>query len=619
MNKKPASPDNVFSESSASASLAASTTTTSTTGSSPAAATPTPTPTPFRSALIRSGTIRATTRSFLHALGQDDEDMERPHIGVFHTGGEMSPCNLNLRDQAQHAKTGIYAGGGTPHECPVVSVSDGLTMAHSGMRFSLVSRELIADSVEASVRGHQWDGIFAIGACDKNLPGLMMGMVRCNVPSVFVHGGSALPGQAPGVHGRDLNVVDTYETIGQVLAGTATAQDLEAMSRACLPTAGACAGQFTANTMGMVSEALGLAPIGSSMVPAVFSERAPLMRRAARQLMQAVWASAEGGGPLPRDIITRRALENACAVVSATGGSTNAALHLPAIAHEAGIRFHLDDVAEIFARTPLIADLRPGGRFLARDVYYIGGAGVILRTLMEQGFVHGDALTFTGRTLAEELADAAPPDGEVVRTPGNPITRDGGLTVLKGNLCPDGALLKTAGLKTLVHRGPARVFESEEQAQAAVQAMQYAAGDVIVIRNEGPRGSPGMREMLGITALLYGQGMGDKVALLTDGRFSGATRGLCIGYAGPEAADNGPIAALRDGDLIAIDARADARSITVEIGEAELAARLEQSAAARRQAPPLGGVLEKYALTVRPAHQGAVTHSGQVVWLRDDS
>lgn len=570
-------------------------------------------PKKFRSATIYKGTLRATTRSFLHALGQDDEDIARPHIGVFHTGGEMSPCNLNLREQAQHAKTGLYAGGGTPHECPVVSISDGLTMAHSGMRFSLISRELIADSVEASVRGHQWDGIYAIGACDKNLPGLMMGMVRCNVPSVFVHGGAALPGRMPGGQGRELNVVDTYETIGQVLAGSATAQQLDTIARACLPTAGACAGQFTANTMGMVSEALGLAPIGSSMLPAVYSARAPLLRRAGRQLMQAVLA----GGPLPRDIVTRQALENACAVVSATGGSTNAALHIPAIAHEAGIRFHLDDVAEVFARTPLIADLRPGGRFLARDVYDIGGTAVILRELLRGGYLHGDTLTWTGRTLAEEIAAAADPDGQVVRRCRDALCPDGGLTVLKGNLCPDGALLKTAGLKTLVHRGPARVFESEEEAQAAVQALRYQPGDVLVVRNEGPRGGPGMREMLGITALLYGQGMGDKVALLTDGRFSGATRGLCIGYAGPEAAARGPIAALRDGDIITIDARPQARRITVELDEAELARRL--AALPPQPAPPAGGLLEKYALTVRPAHQGAVTHSGAVHWPRDVS
>ena len=567
----------------------------------------------FRSATIYDGTLRATTRSFLHALGQDDEDIARPHVGVFHTGGEMSPCNLNLREQAQHAKTGIYAGGGTPHECPVVSVSDGLTMAHSGMRFSLISRELIADSVEASVRGHQWDGIFGIGACDKNLPGLMMGMVRCNVPSVFVHGGSALPGQMPGPEGRDLNVVDTYETIGKVLAVDASLEELDAMSRACLPTAGACAGQFTANTMGMVSEAIGLAPIGSSMVPAVFSERAPLMRRAGRQLMQALL----GDGPLPRDVVTRQALENACAIVSATGGSTNAALHIPAVAHEAGIRFHLDDVAEVFARTPLIGDLRPGGRYLARDVFYVGGTAVILRELLRGGFLHGDALTWTGHTLAEEITDAADPDGAVVRRLEAALSRDGGLAVLKGNLCPQGALLKTAGLRTLVHRGPARVFESEEAAQAAVQSMRYEPGDVIVIRNEGPRGSPGMREMLGITALLYGQGMGDRVALLTDGRFSGATRGLCIGYASPEAADRGPIAALRDGDLIAIDARAPTRSISVELSEAELGARLRDVKVNTGHAT--GGLLEKYARLVGPSHQGAVTHSGPVTWLRDET
>ncbi|MDB5942018.1 MAG: dihydroxy-acid dehydratase [Ramlibacter sp.] len=563
----------------------------------------------FRSATLVEGTIRATTRSFLYALGQDDDDIARPHIGVFHTGGEMSPCNSNLRDQAQHAKTGIYAHGGMPHECPVVSVSDGLTMAHSGMRFSLISRELIADSVEASTRGHQWDGIFAIGACDKNLPGLMMGIVRCNVPGVFVHGGSALPGQ---YQGRDVNVVNTYETIGKVLAGDATMEELGEMSHSCLPSAGSCAGQFTANTMGMVSEALGLAPVGSSMVPAVFSERAPLMRRAAKNLMAAVMGEA----PLPRDIVTRKALENACAVVSATGGSTNSALHLPAIAHEAGIKFHLDDVAEVFARTPLIGNLSPGGKYLARDVYYAGGAQVIMLELLRKGYLHGDTLTFTGRTLAQELEGANEPDGRVVFRVEDALSKDGGLAVLKGNLCPDGALLKTAGLKTLAHSGPARVFENEEEAQAAVQNRRYEAGDVIVIRNEGPRGSPGMREMLGLTALLYGQGMGDKVALLTDGRFSGATRGLCIGYAGPEAADGGPIAALRNGDMIHIDARPQARSIAVDLSPAEIGERLKNLP---QRPGPRGGLLEKYAATVRPSHQGAVTHSGNVVWLRDES
>ena len=393
---------------------------------------------------------------------------------------------------------------------------------------------------------------------------------------------------------------------------TATAEDLAEVTHACIPTAGSCAGQFTANTMGMVSEALGLAPIGSSMIPAVYSERAPMLRRAARALMKAVLED----GPLPRDVLTRKALENACAVVSATGGSTNAALHLPAIAHEAGIKFHLDDVAEVFARTPLIGDLSPGGRFHARDVHEIGGAQVILRELLRGGFVHGDALTFTGRTLAEEIAGANAPDGQVVRALENARAREGGVAVLKGNLCPDGALLKTAGLGTLVFSGPARVFECEEEAQAAVQHRRYRPGEVLVIRNEGPRGGPGMREMLGITALLYGQGMGDQVALLTDGRFSGATRGLCIGYAGPEAADGGPIAALRDGDIIHIDARPEARRIAVDLSPAQMAQRLAE----RQPRPaPRGGLLEKYAATVRPSHQGAVTHSGNVLWLRDET
>jgi dihydroxy-acid dehydratase len=555
----------------------------------------------FRSAAIHEGLLRAPTFAFLQALGQDDDEIARPHIGVFHTGGEMSPCNLALRDQAQHAKTGVYAHGGMPHECPVVSVSDGLSIAHSGMRYSLVSRELIADSVEASTEGHQWDGVLAIGGCDKNLPGLMMGIVRCNVPGIFVYGGATLPGTFAG---RDTHIGETYETVGRVLAGEATADELHARARSCIPTAGACAGQFTANTMGMVGEALGLSPIGSSMIPAVYSERAPMLRRAAATLMRAVMADA----PRPRDIVTRAALENACAVVSATGGSTNAALHLPAIAHEAGIPFTLDDVGAVFARTPLLADLQPGGRYLARDLHLVGGAGVVLRALLDAGYLHGDALTVTGQTMADALATATAPDGRVVHPVSEARSADGGVTVLTGNLCPGGALLKTAGLSTLTHRGPARVFESEEQALEAVAARAYATGDVLVIRNEGPRGGPGMREMLGITALLYGQGVGHEVALLTDGRFSGATRGLCIGHAGPEAADRGPIAALRDGDMVAIDARPAFRSIAVELTPEALAARL--AALPAFTSPVRGGVLEKFARVVGPARFGAVTHTG---------
>ncbi|KQX19638.1 MULTISPECIES: dihydroxy-acid dehydratase [unclassified Sphingomonas] len=562
----------------------------------------------FRSEIIREGVVRTTTRSFLYALGEDDEDLQRPHVAVVHTGGEMSPCNTTLRDQALHAKTGIYAGGGTPHETPVVSVSDGLSVAHSGMRFSLISRELIADSVEATVRGHQWDGVLAVGGCDKNMPGLMMGIVRCNVPSVFLYGGAALPGHLAG---RDVNIVDTYEMIGRVLAGEATQAELEDMARACLPTAGACAGQYTANTMGMVSEAIGLALLGSSMIPAVYAARAPMARKAGKILMQAVL----GGGPLPRDIVTRKALENACAVVAATGGSTNAPLHLPAIANEAGIDFDLDDVAEVLARTPLIADLKPGGRFLAKDVFEIGGAPVILKALLDGGYLHGDCLTVTGRTLAEDLAEVCAPDGAVVRDCSAPIAPSGGVTVLKGNLAPNGALLKTAGLKKLEHRGPARVFESEEACLAAVRAMAYAADDVIVIRNEGPRGGPGMREMLGITALLYGQGMGEKVALITDGRFSGATRGMCIGYISPEAASDGPIGLVQDGDIIAIDARDGIGTLQVELSNGELEARSALPRPAR--ARPKGGLLEKYAAIVGPANKGAVTHSGNVIWEMD--
>lgn len=559
-------------------------------------------PSRLRSAKMHEGRLRAPTRAFLRALGQDDEDIAHPHIGVIHTGGEMSPCNANLREQAQHAKTGIYAGGGTPHECPVVSVSDGLSVAHSGMRFSLVSRELIADSVEATVRGHQWDGIFGIGGCDKNMPGLLMGMVRCNVPSIFLYGGSALPGQRGG---KEVNIVDAYELIGQVIAGTATDEDLEAMSRSCLPTAGACAGQYTANTMGMVAEALGLSLAGSSMLPAVFSDRAPLARRAGRVLMRAV----AGDAPLPRDIVTRLSLENACAVVAATGGSTNAPLHIPAIAHEAGIQFDMDDVAAVLARTPLIADLKPGGRFLARDVYYAGGAPVILKALLDGGYLHGGCITITGRSLAEELQSAAPVDGQVVRAVRDALAPTGGVAVLKGNLAPNGALLKVAGLKRLQHRGPARVFESEEHCLEAVRERAYRPGDVIVIRGEGPRGGPGMREMLGITALIYGQGMGEQVALVTDGRFSGATRGMCIGYVSPESASDGPLGLLQDGDVVAVDARPEQLTLLVELDEATLAARrtARGTAAGPRR---LGGLLEKYAAVVGSAHLGAVTHSG---------
>ena len=552
---------------------------------------------------IHTGPMRENARAFLRGMGLSDVEIARPQIAIAHTGGEMSPCNMNLRDQAEHVRAGIWAAGGVPHETPVVSVSDGLTMAHPGMRFSLVSRELIADSVEATMRAHCWDGLVGIGGCDKNLPGLMMGMVRVNAPAVFVHGGAALPGR---VGGHEITVLDAFETVGRMIAGEADRAELDAYQRCAIPTAGACAGQFTANTMGMAAEALGLSPVGLSTVPAVHSERQAWLRRVGGLVMAAV----RGEAPLPREVVTRTSLENACALVAATGGSTNAALHLPAIAHEAGIAFELDDAGRIFARTPLIAALSPGGPYLARDVHEIGGTGVILAELVRSGHVDGSALTVTGETLAEAVASAQEPDGRVVRPAAAPLAPTGGVVVLKGNLCPDGALIKVAGLGTLTHRGPARVFDGEAAAQRTVEARAYRPGDVIVVRGEGPKGSPGMKEMLGLTALLYGQGMGARVALVTDGRFSGASRGLCIGYASPEAAAGGPIGLVEDGDLIAIDASPGVASITLEVDEATLEARR----AARGALAPrrLGGLLEKYAAVVSGANTGAVTHSGAV-------
>ncbi|WP_210325999.1 dihydroxy-acid dehydratase [Oricola nitratireducens] len=552
---------------------------------------------------IYSTLMRENSKAFLKGMGLSEEEIERPHIAVVHTGGDMSPCNMNLRDQAQQVKTGIYGAGGYPHETPVVSVSDGLTMAHPGMRFSLVSRELIADSVETTMRAHCFDGVVAIGGCDKNLPGLMMGILRVNAPGAFIFGGAAIPGR---VNGRDVTVLDAFETVGKMIAGTATREQLDELQNKSIPTAGSCAGQFTANTMAMVSEALGLAPVGLSMVPAVYSERLTHLRQAGRLVMAAI----AGDAPLPREIVTRTALENACALVAATGGSTNAALHIPAIAHEAGIDFDLDDAARVFARTPLIGNLSPGGKYLARDIHEIGGTGVIIAELIRSGHIDGSALTLTGRPLAEEVADLPAPDGEVVRTVSAPLAPNGGVIVLKGNLCPDGALIKVAGLKKLRHRGPARVFDGEAACQSAIENRLYSEGDVIVVRHEGPKGSPGMKEMLGITALIYGQGMGEKVALLTDGRFSGASRGLCIGYAGPEAAIGGPIALVRDGDMISIDATPDAAAITLEVDDETLAERragLPEPAYRR-----LSGVLEKYAAVVGGANRGAVTHSGAV-------
>jgi dihydroxy-acid dehydratase len=560
----------------------------------------------LRSRIAVEGLDRTPHRTFLRAMGLDDAAIAKPFVAVISTHGENTPCSMSLAPQADAAKMGVAVAGGTPFGMTTVSVSDGVSMNHRGMRMSLVSREWIADSVEIAVRAHAYDALVGFAGCDKTLPAMMMAMVRLNCPSVFMYGGAMLPGEW---RGRTVSTINSYEGVGAVMTGDMSAADLAAMELECSPTLGACPGQFTANTMAMVSEALGLALPGSAMLPAPYAERLALARRAGEAVMRCL----RDGGPLPRDLVTRRSLENACAAVAATGGSTNAGLHLPAIAHEAGVRFTLDDVAEVFRRTPLIADLQPGGKYLARDLHYAGGVAAVLKTLLDGGHLHGECLTLSGRTVKEALASAPGADGKVVRAASTPLHPTGGVVVLKGSLCPDGALIKIAGLRTLRFDGPARVFECEEDAASAVKARAYKAGDVLVIRNEGPVGGPGMREMLGVTALVYGQGMGEQVALLTDGRFSGATRGLCIGYACPEAAAGGPIALVRDGDRI----RIDASSGTIEwlVDAADSARR--RAAWQPHRAERLAGVLEKYAKLVGPANLGAVTHAGNAEWPRE--
>ena len=539
------------------------------------------------------GLDRAPHRAFLRALGLSDADLDKPFVGVASTDGRVTPCNALLGEFAREACAAIRGAGGVPFDFASISVADSMSMNHGGMRYSLVSREIIADGVEAVARGHAYDALVTFAGCDKTLPGMMMAMVRLNLPSVFVYGGAALPGQWQG---RDVTVLDTYEAVGAVLAGDMQRSQLDELERVCLPTLGSCPGQFTANTMAMVAETLGLALAGSATLPAVSPERSDLARRAGQVVMNLL-----KDGPLPRELVTKKSLENACAAVAATGGSTNAGLHIPAIAHEAGIGFSLDDFARVARRTPLLADMKPGGRFLAKDLHAAGGVYAVLKTLLERGALHGDCLTLSGRTLEEELKNHPGADGEVVKH--SPLSPGGGIAVLKGNLAPDGALIKVAGLKSLVFEGRARVFDSEEACAEVVKKRAYKAGEVLVIRYEGPKGGPGMREMLGVTALIYGQGMGEKVALLTDGRFSGATRGMMIGYASPEAAAGGALARVRNGDRIRIDAAAG--SLTLEVSKAEL---LRRKAKAPRR--PVTGVLEKYAALVGPANLGAVTHSG---------
>jgi dihydroxy-acid dehydratase len=539
------------------------------------------------------GLDRAPHRAFLRALGLSDADLGKPFVGVASTDGRVTPCNALLGEFAREACAAIRSAGGVPFDFASISVADSMSMNHGGMRYSLVSREIIADGVEAVARGHAYDALVTFAGCDKTLPGMMMAMVRLNLPSVFVYGGAALPGRWQG---RDVTVLDTYEAVGAVLAGDMKEDELRALEHVCLPTLGSCPGQFTANTMAMVAETLGLALAGSATLPAVSPERNDVARKAGQVVMNLL-----KNGPLPRELVTKKSLENACAAVAATGGSTNAGLHIPAIAHEAGIRFSLDDFARVAKRTPLMADMKPGGRFLAKDLHAAGGVYAVLKALLERGALHGDCLTLSGATLEEVLKRHPGADGDVVRK--NPISPSGGIVVLKGNLAPDGALIKVAGLKSLQFEGPARVFDSEEACAEVVKKRAYRAGEVLVIRYEGPKGGPGMREMLGITALIYGQGMGEKVALLTDGRFSGATRGMMVGYVCPEAAAGGALALVKNGDRIRIDAAAGA--LTLEVSRAEL---LKRKAKAPRRS--ITGVLEKYAALVGPANLGAVTHSG---------
>jgi dihydroxy-acid dehydratase len=548
---------------------------------------------------VSVGPERAPHRSYYYAMGMTAEEIARPFVGVATTWNEAAPCNIALSRQAQAAKAGVRTGGGTPREFTTITVTDGIAMGHEGMKSSLVSREVIADSIELTVRGHCYDGLVGIAGCDKSLPGVMMAMLRLNVPSVFLYGGSILPGR---FRGRDVTIMDIFEAVGAHAAGTMSDADLHELECVVCPSAGACGGQFTANTMAMVSEAIGLALPGSAGPPAPDLGRDGYAEAAGRQVMALIERNLR-----PRDIVTRRALENAATVVAASGGSTNAGLHLPAMANEIGLEFGLRDVAEIFKRTPYIASLKPGGKYVAKDLFEAGGVPIVMKALLEGGYLHGDCLTVTGRTVAENLAEVVFPAGQdVVRPTSDPITPTGGVVGLWGNLAPQGAIVKVAGMGNLRFRGPARCFDCEEDAFAAVERRSYQPGEVLVIRYEGPRGGPGMREMLSTTAALYGQGMGDRVALITDGRFSGATRGFCIGHVGPEAAVGGPIGLLEDGDLIEIDA--EAGRLTVDLSDAELARR---RAAWQPRPPHFGsGALWRYAQTVGDAHLGAVTHPG---------
>src|SRR5690349_4230015 len=545
------------------------------------------------------GPDRAPHRAFYYAMGLTPEQIHQPFVGVATCWNEAAPCNIALMRQAQVVKRGVAAGGATPREFCTITVTDGIAMGHAGMKASLPSREVIADSVELTVRGHAYDALIGIAGCDKSQPGMMMAMCRLNVPAIYIYGGSILPGTFKG---KPVTIQDVYEAVGKHSVGQMSDEELDILEQNACPSAGACGAQFTANTMATVSEAIGLALPYSAGAPAPYEIRDKFCMLAGEMVMELI-----SKGIRPRDIVTRKALENAATVVSATGGSTNAALHLPAIANECGVKFDLFDVAEVFKRTPYIADLKPSGRFVAKDVFEAGGVPLLMRTLLDHGYLHGECLTVTGRTVAENLKRVKwNKDQDVVRPADKPLSATGGVVGLKGNLAPEGAIVKVAGMADLKFTGPARCFDGEEACFAAVKKKKYREGEVLVIRYEGPKGGPGMREMLATTAALYGQGMGGKVALITDGRFSGATRGFCVGHVGPEAAVGGPIGLLRDGDVITLDA--EKGTLDVKLSKAELDKR--RAAWKPRKPEFTSGYLWKYAEQVGSARNGAVTHPG---------
>jgi dihydroxy-acid dehydratase len=553
----------------------------------------------LRSYTITQGRDRAAARAMLKGIGFTDDDLRKPIIGVANTWIETMPCNYNLRELAAKVKEGIRAAGGTPMEFNTIAISDGVTMGTEGMKASLVSREVIADSIELVGRGHMFDGMVALVACDKTIPGAAMALLRLNVPGLVLYGGTILPGRHQG---RDITVQDVFEAIGACAAGKMSDAELLAIENSACPGAGACGGQYTANTMATVMELIGISPLGTAAVPQVDPRKEEVAFRCGQTIMEAVRRDLK-----PRDILTRPAFENAIASVAATGGSTNAVLHLLAMAREAEVELSIDDFQTVSERTPLLADLKPAGRFVASDVDKAGGIAVIAKRLVDGGYAHGSCVTITGATLAEEAARAVETPGqEVIRPLANPIKTSGGLVILRGSLAPDGAVIKVTGLERKSHRGPARIFDCEEDAMAAVTGGKIKAGDVVVIRYEGPRGGPGMREMLGVTGAIVGEGLGGSVALITDGRFSGATRGLMVGHIAPEAARGGPIAALAEGDIVAIDIAA--RKIDLEISTDVLKERL----AMWKMPPPRyrTGVFAKYAASVSSASEGAVTSYG---------